>query len=151
MRLLTTRWMGHETCAWATIRSPGLDALARAARSTVPSAIVPRLTPMPRPLPCWKAGLPGRQDSWAPAAETIVTGARPMSDISVMNRRDLLRRAILLAGGVGLGSASFELLARTKATARFFSAAHYELLQEVADIIIPRTDTPGAVDAGVPA
>jgi len=74
-----------------------------------------------------------------------------MSDTSVLNRRELLRRAVLLVGGVGFGSASFELLARPEATARFFSSAHYELLREVADIMIPRGDTPGAVDAGVPA
>jgi gluconate 2-dehydrogenase gamma chain len=74
-----------------------------------------------------------------------------MSDISVMNRRELLRRAVVLVGGVGLGSATLELLAREDAAKQVFSASQYALLKEVVDIIIPRTDTPGAVDAGVPA
>jgi gluconate 2-dehydrogenase gamma chain len=73
-----------------------------------------------------------------------------MSDLPVLNRRELLRSAVLLIGGTALGT-SFELFADSGAQPRFFDDAQYALLQEVVDIIIPRTDTPGALDAGVPA
>jgi gluconate 2-dehydrogenase subunit 3-like protein len=33
---------------------------------------------------------------------------------------------------------------------KFFTAAEYETVSRIADLIIPRTDTPGAVEAGVP-
>jgi hypothetical protein len=73
-----------------------------------------------------------------------------MSDLSVLNRRELLRSAVLLVGGTALGT-SFELFADSGAQARFFDDAQYALLKRVVDIIIPRTDTPGALEAGVPA
>lgn len=65
-----------------------------------------------------------------------------------MNRRDLLRRAALLVGGAAIVS-PIALVA--DARPRFFSSTQYALLEETADRIIPRTDTPGARDAGVPA
>jgi gluconate 2-dehydrogenase gamma chain len=68
----------------------------------------------------------------------------------MFNRRELLRRAILLVGGTAVAT-PFELFADSGPQARFFGAAQYSLLETVADIIIPRTDTPGAIDAGVPA
>lgn len=68
-----------------------------------------------------------------------------------MNRRELIRHALVLVGGASLAGASFELFADTDPKARFFDATQYRLLEEVTDIMIPRTDTPGAVDAGVPA
>ncbi len=74
-----------------------------------------------------------------------------MSDASMLNRRELLRHAVALVGGAALGSASFELFANESTGGRFFNDTQYGLLQEVIDLIIPRTDTPGAVDAGVPA
>jgi hypothetical protein len=66
------------------------------------------------------------------------------------DRRELLRRAILLVGGTAMGT-PWELFADSGAKARFFGAPQYSLLEVVADIIMPRTDTPGAIDAGVPA
>lgn len=66
------------------------------------------------------------------------------------DRRELLRRAILLVGGTAIAT-PVELIADAGAKARFFGAAQYSLLEAVADIIMPRTDTPGAIDAGVPA
>jgi gluconate 2-dehydrogenase gamma chain len=64
------------------------------------------------------------------------------------DRRSLLRGAILLVGGSLAGISGVALAASPDA--RFFSAAEYAILAEVAEIIIPRTDTPGAKDAGVP-
>jgi gluconate 2-dehydrogenase gamma chain len=68
----------------------------------------------------------------------------------MFDRRELLRRAILFVGGTAVVT-PFELLADSGPQARFFNPAQYSLLEAVADIIIPRTDTPGAIDAGVPA
>lgn len=65
------------------------------------------------------------------------------------DRRALLRGAILLVGG-SLAGLPEELLAQAPAAERFFTAAQFATLAETADTIIPRTDTPGAKDAGVP-
>jgi hypothetical protein len=66
-----------------------------------------------------------------------------------MDRRALLRSAILLVGG-SLAGLPGELLAQSAKPARFFTPAQFATLSEAADIIVPRTDTPGAKDAGVP-
>lgn len=68
----------------------------------------------------------------------------------MLDRRELLRRAIVLVGGTAAAT-PFELFADSGPQARFFGAAQYSVLEAVADIIMPRTDTPGAIDAGVPA
>jgi len=73
-----------------------------------------------------------------------------------MNRREWLKSMSALAVGAIAGPsllAVFEAhAAAQKPAARpeFFNPAQYSLISAVADIIIPRTDTPGAVDAGVP-
>lgn len=72
--------------------------------------------------------------------------------LPALDRRALLRSAILLAGGTlaGLpGKALAELAADQKV--RFFTPAQFATLEEMVDIIIPRTDTAGAKDAGVPS
>lgn len=69
--------------------------------------------------------------------------------LPAIDRRALLRSAILLVGGslAGLPAKAFAQLAQSE---RFFSDAQFAVLDEVAETIIPRTDTPGARDAGVP-
>lgn len=74
-----------------------------------------------------------------------------------MNRREWLKSMSTLAvGAVAAPSllAVFDAFAASQkpgAAPRFFSPAQGNLIAAVADIVIPRTDTPGAVDAGVPA
>ncbi|WP_250628369.1 gluconate 2-dehydrogenase subunit 3 family protein [Pinirhizobacter soli] len=74
-----------------------------------------------------------------------------------MNRREWLKSMSTLAvGAVAAPSllAVFDAFAASQkpgAAPGFFSPAQSSLIGAVADIVIPRTDTPGAVDAGVPA
>ncbi len=76
------------------------------------------------------------------------------------HRRELLRRAVYLVGGSaalgvleacseGKGTASTETV--TEAAGRYFSPERMTLLNIIADVTIPQTDTPGAKEAGVPA
>ena len=62
------------------------------------------------------------------------------------DRRTLLRGAILLVGGVVL---SPRALAATNTV--FFTKSERIVLDLLCETLIPRTDTPGAIDAGVPA
>jgi hypothetical protein len=68
-----------------------------------------------------------------------------------MNRRALLLGAVFLVGG----SAALLRLARNPGSADggngpVLTADQYALLEQVANVIIPDTDTPGAIAAGVP-
>jgi gluconate 2-dehydrogenase gamma chain len=67
----------------------------------------------------------------------------------MFDRRELLGRVLLLVGGTAVAT-PLELFADSGPPARFLGAAQYSVLEAVADIIMPRTDTPGAIDAGVP-
>lgn len=78
-----------------------------------------------------------------------------------MNRREILRYAALATGAAvsaPLASAFLSGCKRDAAVAageviyepKFFSAEAYDFITKVADTIIPRTDTPGASDVGVP-
>lgn len=73
-----------------------------------------------------------------------------------MNRREWLKcMSALVVGTVAAPSllAVFDAHAASQkpgAAPRFFAPAQTSLIGAVADIVIPRTDTPGATDAGVP-
>lgn len=73
-----------------------------------------------------------------------------------MNRREWLKRMSTLAAGVVAAPsllAVFDAYAASQkpgAAPRFFTPAQGSVMVPVIDMIIPRTDTPGAVDAGVP-
>lgn len=64
-----------------------------------------------------------------------------------MNRRTLLQRALILIGAAGVATHSGIAVAVGKPG----DAQHSTLLKAVADTLLPRTETPGAIDVGVPA
>lgn len=74
------------------------------------------------------------------------------SESSIVSRREAIRRAALLAG-VAVSSDWLNLAgqAQTGAVKTYLSAAQSAILAATADRILPRTDTPGAIDVGVPA
>jgi hypothetical protein len=73
-----------------------------------------------------------------------------------MNRREWLKSMSALAVGALTAPSLLAVLdahaaARTGGPApQFFQPAQNDVITAVVDIIVPRTDTPGAVDAGVP-
>jgi gluconate 2-dehydrogenase gamma chain len=72
-----------------------------------------------------------------------------MQDIAFMGRREMMQQLALLLGASALPLDAFAAV--TAKNKRFLPAASYKLLTAIADTIIPATDTPGAVGAGVPA
>lgn len=78
-----------------------------------------------------------------------------------MNRREILRYAALATGAAVSAPFASAFLTGCKRDAevvagkiayepKFFNADEYEFITKFADTIIPRTDTPGASDVGVP-
>ena len=84
-----------------------------------------------------------------------------MSDSpEMMQRRELLRRAAWILGGAISAPAALAILQGCSAKdapaaadwkPKFFTGNEAQIVTAVADIIIPKTDTSGALDAGVPA
>ena len=70
----------------------------------------------------------------------------------MISRREAIQRAALLAG-VALSPELFTFVGRaqTAAAKTYLSAAQGAIARAAVDRILPRTDTPGAVDVGVPA
>lgn len=65
-----------------------------------------------------------------------------------IDRRELLKRALWLMGATSVVGSS-DLLAASSSAAKVFTSSQRSLASAIADTIVPRTDTPGAVDAGV--
>jgi hypothetical protein len=72
-----------------------------------------------------------------------------MHDLSTWDRRHLMQGIAALLGVAALPAEAFAVPKR-KAT-RFLPPARYALLTAVADTILPKTDSVGALDAQVPA
>jgi hypothetical protein len=77
-----------------------------------------------------------------------------------MRRREILRRVAWMLGGAVSAPAALAILqgcsARDPAPAagwvpKFFKGTQADVVSAIADIMIPKTDTSGALDAGVPA
>jgi hypothetical protein len=67
-----------------------------------------------------------------------------------MSRRALVLGAVFLVGGAA-ALTRFASGTRSGPAAGTLAASHHALLELVADVMIPPTDTPGALVAGVPA
>lgn len=78
-----------------------------------------------------------------------------------MNRREFLQCAAILVSGASAAPVSFSLTQEQRAylatapnyngrKVNFFSASQRAAITAMTECIIPRTETPGAIDAGVP-
>lgn len=71
-----------------------------------------------------------------------------MTDIAQIDRRSLLNAALLLVGATVAAGVSPEAFADASARSKpYLDPASFTLLSAIAETIIPRTDTPGAIDA----
>ncbi len=74
-----------------------------------------------------------------------------MSRCLVLDRRSLLERALLLAGATTIPHFAGTGLAAAPGRRPSLDPAEFSLMSAVADTLVPATDTPGAIDAHVPA
>ena len=68
-----------------------------------------------------------------------------------LNRRAMLLGAVFLVGGAAALTRFTRTSDANRARGPAFSPDQFALLEQVTEIIIPTTDTPGAIGAGVPA
>ena len=80
--------------------------------------------------------------------------------VEMQQRREVLKRVAWMLGGAVSAPAALAILQGCSAkeaapgvawTPKFFDATQAALISALADVIIPKTDTSGALDAGVPA
>jgi hypothetical protein len=76
----------------------------------------------------------------------------------MIDRRELIQRTAMLLGGALSSSAVLGVMdgciasaAPAPKQAKFFNASEAKTVSAISEHIIPRTDTPGAIDVGVPA
>ncbi len=72
-----------------------------------------------------------------------------MLDFAQMDRRALMQRALMLIGATAIPADALSAAKFDKAK-RFLDAPRFKLMTAFADTIVPATDTPGAIGAGVP-
>jgi gluconate 2-dehydrogenase gamma chain len=68
-----------------------------------------------------------------------------------VNRRALLLGAVVLLGGAAALTRFSRKSSATPSSGPAMSAEQFALLEQITEIMIPTTDTPGAITAGVPA
>ena len=68
-----------------------------------------------------------------------------------LNRRALLLGAVFLVGGTAALTRFTRKPAANAQQRALFSPDQFALLEQVTEVMIPATDTPGAIGAGVPA
>jgi len=72
----------------------------------------------------------------------------------MLTRREVLQGLIVSIGGASAltacGGVANVLSTRPGSAPRFYTNEEYALVTRISDLIIPRTETPGAVDANVP-
>jgi gluconate 2-dehydrogenase gamma chain len=73
-----------------------------------------------------------------------------MTDIDLLDRRSLMASIAALLGANAIPAEAFAAKGKGRGAKRFLSPAQYALLSAAADTILPATDTPGALGAGVP-
>lgn len=81
-----------------------------------------------------------------------ITRHSELRDTNAISRREVLRRAALFAGvAMTPELLTFVARAQTPAAKSYLPSTQRLLMSAAVDRILPRTDTPGALDVGVPA